>query len=169
MAENLRKVRSWHGLTGEIGVGNRLWHLVKVGYVPLPHPPLVNLVLRKGLPLEEHLQLSFLHEFGHLQTFPLVILHAGFLIVFGYWRSHGLGAFLRRVIAGAVAHEAVWELSSEAYAKAKAGPEYRRIYREYPNPFGQFLFWGGMTTLAVFASLYLIRPGNSTLEKVSVR
>lgn len=162
MAKNLRKVRSWYGLTGEIDVGNHLWHLVKVSRVPLSHPPLVNLVLRKGLPPEEHLQLSFLHEFGHLQTFPLVILHAGFLMVFGNWRGNGFGTFLRRIIAGAIAHKAMWELSSEAYTLAKAGPEYRRIYRKHPNPFGHFLFWGGMTTLAFFSSLYVLRPRNST-------
>lgn len=68
-------VRSWYGLPAEIAVENNLWHLVRVAGLSLHHPPLVNLILRRGLPREERLYLSFLHEFGHLQTLPVAVLH----------------------------------------------------------------------------------------------
>ncbi len=171
MVKKLQRVRSWYGLSGEISVENRLWHLVKVGPVPLPHPPLVNLVLRKGLPHEERLRLSFLHEFGHLQTFPLAFLLAGLLLVSGHRRHRGLRALLKHIVAGAIAHEAVWELSSEAYAIAMAGLEYRRIYRRYPNRLGRFFFWGGRATLATFASLWFRhsgKPNSGSLAPPSV-
>ena len=69
------KVRSWTGLTGEIEVENELWHLVKVGLVALNHPPLINLVLRRRLPRDDRLRLSYLHEFGHFQTLPIALAH----------------------------------------------------------------------------------------------
>ena len=67
------KVRSWYGLSGEIEVENELWHLVKIGQVALNHPPVINLLLRRGLPREDRLRLSYLHEFGHFQTLPFAL------------------------------------------------------------------------------------------------
>ena len=69
--EDPHRVTSWYGLTGEIEVGNELWRLVRVGTLNLPHPPVVNTFLRAGLPRSDRLRLSFLHEFGHLQTLPV--------------------------------------------------------------------------------------------------
>ncbi|MFQ5614102.1 MAG: hypothetical protein ACE5H9_18430 [Anaerolineae bacterium] len=46
-----RRVRAWYGLPGEIVIESDYWHLVKVGPFPLPHPPLINLFTRRGLPV----------------------------------------------------------------------------------------------------------------------
>ena len=81
MADRLQKVRSWYGLGGEIGVENQLWHLVKVGGAPLPHPPFVNWILRAELPREEQLQLSFQHEFGPSLSIPIALLYAAWLFL----------------------------------------------------------------------------------------
>ncbi|MCB0191532.1 MAG: hypothetical protein KDJ65_06265 [Anaerolineae bacterium] len=70
-----RQVKAWYGLTGEIVVENELWHLVKVGGVPLNHPPVINLILRRKLPRQAKLRLSYLHEFGHFQTLPLALAY----------------------------------------------------------------------------------------------
>ena len=75
------EVRSWYGLTGEIEVENELWHLVKVGGVTLNHSPVINLFLRRRLPHDDRLRLSYLHEFGHFQTLPFALAHA--LWIFG--------------------------------------------------------------------------------------
>lgn len=72
MAERLHRVRSWYDLPAEIAVENRLWHLVRVANLPFLHPPVVNLLLRRNLPNEDRLRLSFLHEYGHSQTLPVV-------------------------------------------------------------------------------------------------
>jgi len=158
----LHKVRSWYGLPAGIGVENNLWHLVRVAGLPLHHPPAVNLVLRRGLPEEERLRLSFLHEFGHLQTLPVAIAHALLLLSAGSWRKRGVGGFMIALLAAAIAHEAVWELASETYVVAKAGPDYRRIYRQHPNPGGQALFWSGMVALATLLTLKLLRRNPSS-------
>jgi len=157
MTDQLQQARSWYGLRSEIGVEDKLWHLVRVGRVPLPHPPLINLILRAGLPRKERHRLSFLHEFGHLQTFPFAFLHAVWLIFFRRKRGPRSGTFLKRIGLGIIAHQALWELSSESYALAKAGSKYREIYRKHPNPLAQSLFWGGMTSLSVISNLWLRR------------
>jgi hypothetical protein len=157
VAESLQRVRSWYGLEGEIGVEDELWHLVKVAGIPLPHPPLVNLILRAGLPEDDRLKLSFLHEFGHLQTFPIALLHAlGFIWL--YFRGGNKPQNLLKIaILGLVAHQATWELASETYALIKARDEYRQIYRRHPNPKGQGFFWGGMAAVSAIASTWFFR------------
>jgi len=155
--EQSRSVKSWYGLPAEIVVENNLWHLVKVGRVSLHHPPLVNLVLRYGMPRQERLYLSFLHEFGHLQTLPVAVFHLLWLWKYGRYRKRGFWRLLTTLSAAAVAHQAVWELASEAYVIMKARGEYGRIYRKYPNRVGQSLFWGSMMALALFLSRWLVR------------
>ncbi len=152
-----RSVCTWYGLRAEIEVENEFWHLVRVGRVSLPHPPVVNLILRRGLPPEDRLRLSFLHEFGHLQTLPVALAHAALLLLAGRWRGRGIRGTLAALGMALVAHETAWELFSETYAAASAGPDYRRAYRAHPNRAGQALFWGGMTALATLTTLNLLR------------
>ena len=128
-AEKYHYVRSWYGLAAEIAVENGLWHLVRVGGLPLHHPPLVNLILRRGLPRRARLRLSLLHEFGHLQTLPVALVHVVVLLFSRRWRKRGVSGTLAALAVAVIAHEAVWELASETYVIAAAGPEYRRIYR----------------------------------------
>ncbi len=98
------EIRSWYGLIGSIQVEQELWHLVKVGGISLPHPPLINLVLRQRQTHHDRLRLSFLHEFGHLQTLPLALLHLLWLIA--VWltagrRHRGRGGALTGAVLGA--------------------------------------------------------------------
>ena len=108
------KVRSWYGLTGEIEVENELWHLVKIGDVALHHPPLVNLILRRRLPREDRLRLSYLHEFGHFQTLPIALMHVLLILWAGRRQRRLLFGWPRWLMTLVIAHEAVWELASEA-------------------------------------------------------
>ena len=152
-----RSVRAWYGLTAEIEVENEFWHRVRVGQVSLPHPPVVNLILRRGLPREDRLRLSFRHEFGHLQTLPVALAHAALLLLAGRWRGRGIRGTLAALGMAWVAHETAWELFSEAYVALIAPADYRRTYRAHPNRVGQALFWGGVTALAALTTLNLLR------------
>jgi hypothetical protein len=157
-----QQVRSWYGLPGEIVIEHDYWHLVKVASLPLPHPPLVNLFIRRGLPAEERRRLSYWHEFGHLQTLPIAVLHAAWLLSFRSWRRLPWRRRLWRLGAMFLAHEAVWELASEGYVVGKTGRDYRQIYRQHPNRW-LALFWTGMSGLALVASWFAARaaPGES--------
>jgi len=75
MDEQPLNVRSWYGLPAEIAVG-QLWHWVSAGGLPLPHPGLVDIDLRQGIPRRERERLTYWHELGHLETLPLALLHA---------------------------------------------------------------------------------------------
>lgn len=95
--------------------------------MPLNHPPLVNLVLRHGLPDKDHQHLSLLYEFGHFQTLPLSLAHTLALL----WVSKKQRSFLRRIIwvaAMALAHQSFWEMASEGYAVAHEREAYLRTY-----------------------------------------
>lgn len=142
------KVRSWYGLTGEIEVENELWHLVKVGSVSLNHPPVVNLILRRGLPRLERLRLSYLHEFGHFQTLPLALLHLLLLLRSALGRRRSFSGWLVWLVALGLANEAVWELAAEAYVVVHGGKAYYEAYRKMPNPLLP-AFWVGMSVLGI--------------------
>lgn len=143
-----RAITAWYGLHGEIIVEDELWHLVRVGNLSLPHPPLVNLMIRRGLAAKDRLQFSYLHEFGHLQTLPVAAIHASLLLWLARRGNRPTGI---KVLAGLLAHEAVWELASESYVVLRAGWKYRRAYRRRPNRW-QGLFWLGMSFLAMIGT-----------------
>jgi hypothetical protein len=155
-------VQAWYGLPAEIAVENGLWHLVRVGGVALSHPPVVNLILRRGLPEADRLHLSFLHEFGHLQTLPVALAHALLLFSLRPKRRRGPARVMKTLAAAFLAHEAVWELASELYVVANTGEEYRQIYRKHPNPGGQLVFWIGMGFLATVCTLGVLRRNQTT-------
>jgi len=149
-------VRSWYGLPAELGVEDRLWHLVRVGGVSLSHPPVVNTFLRAGLPEAERLRLSYLHEFGHLQTLPLALAHAAALLWAGWRQGRFVAGWIGWILAALVAHEATWELASEAYVVLGDRSAYRETYRRHPNPFLS-LFWVGMTLVSFGLTFGLMR------------
>ncbi len=155
-----RRVRAWYGLPGEIVIEGDSWHLVKAGPVPLPHPPLVNRLIRRGLPPDARLRLSYCHELGHLQTLPIALAHAAWL-----WRNRwgpprrsSLSSRLLRLATALVGHEAAWELVSESYAMSRSGLEYRRPYREHPNPL-LTVFWISMAGLALLGTILGLDKG----------
>ena len=105
------KVRSWYGLTGEIEVENELWHLVRIGTITLNHPPLVNLILRRGLPRSDRLRLSYLHEFGHFQTLPFALLHLLLLLGSALGRRRSIYGWLDWLTALALSEATPTRLS----------------------------------------------------------
>ncbi|MCL7453077.1 MAG: hypothetical protein M8467_08505 [Anaerolineae bacterium] len=148
-------VRSWYGLPGKIVVENEYWHRVRVGGVAVNHPPLVNLFLRRGLSRKDRLRLSHLHEFGHFQMLPLAL--ALLLCLLRPRGSQQPPAPRWLVwIGGFVAHQAAWEMASEAYVMAHEGVAYRETYRRTPNLFLP-LFWVVMGGLAMGLSRWLTR------------
>lgn len=153
----IQQVRSWYGLPAEIAVENNLWPLVSVGGISLNHPLVVNLILRRELPKDERMRLSFFHEFGHLQTLPVAIFHLLILIFSSKRKIRSMNDFIRVLCIGLITHEAVWELAGETYVVARTGRNYKRIYQKYPNHIGQVVFWGGMVSTATLFTLLLFQ------------
>ncbi|MCG3209714.1 MAG: hypothetical protein FOGNACKC_03341 [Anaerolineae bacterium] len=149
------QVRAWYGLTGEIVVENDLWHLVKMGGVPLNHPPIVNLIVRRKLPRQDALRLSYLHEFGHFQTLPLALVHILLLLWGRRYRQRTMG-WLKYAIALAVAHQAVWELAAEGYVVGQDSAAYRETYRDVHDSL-LLIFWAAVGGLGLGLTWWLLR------------
>jgi hypothetical protein len=146
------RVRTWFGLPVEILIEGDHWHKVRVGMISLPHPPLVNLLVRHGLPREARERLSYQHELGHVQVLPLALAHALWLWRRGRGTQHHLWAGRAGHLLGAVvAHEVAWELAAESYVAVRTSPEYGQLYREHPKPLLAFLGIA-LAVLALFAS-----------------
>ncbi len=109
-----RKLRAWYGLTLTLRFYGTHW--AAVGPMP-PHPQLVNMILRMGLSKEDSVHLQILHELGHLQSLPLMVL-AGALL---FWFSWPLFTSLVGLFI-------LWEVLSEAYVILREGRNYFRIY-----------------------------------------
>ena len=147
------RVRAWYGLPAEISVG-RVWHWVKAGGVPLLHPGLVDLHLRRGLPRQARDQLTYWHELGHLETLPLALLHGLALWLTGRRRQDT--PWTLRLLIGLTTWLAGWELFAEFYTVGRAGPEYARLYRKAHPPLPLVLFfWGGMGLLSMVGTLWM--------------
>jgi len=108
------KVKTWYGLSLTVKLFGTAW--ASIGRTP-PHPQMVNIVLRMGLLKEDSVHLQLLHEAGHLQTLPILIV----LGVLFYYLSMALlpAAFGLLVIS---------EILAESYVIAKEGKNYLRIY-----------------------------------------
>ena len=148
------KVRTWYGMPAEILVG-RTWHWVKALGVPLPHPGLVDIHLRRSIPRREAEQLTYWHELGHLETMPLALLHLWTL-----WRTGRKRRNVPRTLKfliGLLAWLAGWELTAEFYVMARAGPEYARLYRRTRTPLPlDVLFWVGMGLLTFVGTAWML-------------
>ena len=69
------KVRTWYGLDGTVIIGVGLMHQSGVGRLIIPHPAVVNWLLRLGLLESSATTLRVDHEIGHLQSAPLALLY----------------------------------------------------------------------------------------------
>lgn len=124
-------VRTWYGARGQVELQGPFWHLAGLWGIDVPHPPLVNLIVRHGLPLEAKRRPSFDHEVGHLQMLPAAML-ASIVILAQAWRTDGLRwRDLPRLWAG---HHALWEMLAEAYVMRRHRERYRHLYRHGPHP-----------------------------------
>ncbi len=153
---------TWFGTTGRVTAGADGWHVAEVGRLQLPHPGLVNMILRAGPP-EETLRLVVLHERGHFETAPAAALHL-FWVLSAALRSPAephpcrdlppLRGFLRAA-ALAVSHHAAWEALAEAWVVRHEGRSYAR-----GSAARQTFFWTVTPALA-FAALLLLRSSDN--------
>jgi hypothetical protein len=108
------KIRTWYGLTLTLRFYGTHW--AAVGPMP-PHPQLVNMLLRIGLSKEDSVHLQILHELGHLQSLPLMVLAATVPVLSS-----------TPILPTVVGLFILWEVLSEAYVILREGRNYFLIY-----------------------------------------
>ncbi len=134
-----RKVKSWHGLEFEITVWDN-WQ-AKIGF--FKHPQIANFFLRRSLSKKNRCELEVLHEFGHVQTFPLILIY--------YLPFLNLPSF-KEVLIVTVGMLLFWEILAEIYVVLKH-PSYFSVYKRANVSY--FLFWMVTITGAIFPFIHL--------------
>ncbi|GAB4528500.1 MAG: hypothetical protein Fur0018_14630 [Anaerolineales bacterium] len=141
--------RTWYGLPVEITVSSDHFHRVAVPGLAIPHPGLVNAIVRRGLPTDIRLELTTRHELGHLQTLPVPLLHLLFML----WPRRGRAShsLWLRLLLGLLAHQAAWEMAAESYLVLK---DARSIHapRRVQNRVLYVFFWCCMALVALWST-----------------
>ncbi len=141
--ENIVRIRTWYGATAVIEIRNRSFHKAGLGKLLIPHPPLVNWLLRLGMKDESCRRLSILHEFGHLQMLPGILLYSLGMTVWVY-RLEQISFW--EIVLVLLGIHAFWEILAELYVRFHAGPLYSLYYREISR-FPRMVFWSSMIIL----------------------
>jgi hypothetical protein len=140
-----RWVTTWYGLPARVVPSDDGPCDIALLGVPLPHPSPINAAIRRGLPDRAKRRLSFLHEFGRLQTLPLLALPP---LLWRQKRRPGLAGAILNLLA----LEGFWELATEIYVVSRKGREYITAWRTSRN-LAALLFWPLMLALAALPLL----------------
>lgn len=149
-AKNVQ-LRTWYGLNADITIGPGFIHRIGWRNFYIPHPPIVNWLLRQGLNEEDYYTLSISHEFAHFQSAPLALPYTVGLIALG--ASEGL-SFLSMLILIISTHT-VWELLSEVLTILRNRQFYRRCYFGISSV-PRRIFWISTSALSLFGWIILL-------------
>jgi hypothetical protein len=148
-------MRTWFGVTVRVTIGPGFVHWAGIGRAAIPHPPVANWLLRKGLPDPMRRRLVFQHEFAHFQTAPVVLTFMIVLFTTALLKNRvGLGEILILLSSS----QALWEVLSEGLVILKVHPAYRDFYDGIPSG-PRRLFWVVGTTIAAAGLLLSVRGG----------
>lgn len=141
----------WGSLEATVAVGPGFVHRTGFSRLLIPHPPVVNWLLRRNLPRSIREELVFDHEFAHFKFLPALLLYVLALVLFTYIESRlNLMAVLFILISG----QAFWEMLSEGFVIGRNPKRYRLYYRDmikYPR----VVFWS-VSTLFWSAGLLIL-------------
>jgi len=136
-ASETRWHRTWYGLTAYVTLGPGFLHRAGFGRLKIPHPPIANWILRQGLHIDAKRRLSFVHEFAHFQTAPVVLVYVAALLRNEFVQG-GIG--LSEILILLLSTQALWEILSEGLAILAAPAMYHAWY-EGVALWPRFLFW----------------------------
>jgi hypothetical protein len=144
--------KMWYGMNATVVLGPGFLHRAGYGFFLLPHPPLVNAVLRYKLPEDAQKRLSITHEFAHLQTTPIALLYTVLVFYFAFWRLEGLT--LETIVILLVSTHAAWEMLAEAVTILTDRNGYSVFYKAQ-SIIPRAMFWF-ITGMLVFYGWYMI-------------
>ncbi|MEN8263916.1 MAG: hypothetical protein ABFR82_10660 [Nitrospirota bacterium] len=119
--------RMWFGMNATVIIGPGFIHKAGFSKILLPHPPVINWLLRQRLTDEARYPLSFTHEFGHLQTVPLAVLYTGVMLALASVTGH---TGLLEIVLVLISTHAAWEITAEIYTIASNVHLYRKYYEK---------------------------------------
>ena len=127
-------------------------HRAGYGNLLVRHPGLINCLLRRGVPPDAAVALELEHEFGHLQSLPLVLGYGATLypVIF---RLHSLGVL--DIFLALLSAYAAWEICAELHVIWHSPGRYIASYRGV-SPAPRWIFWSCALALALVAWLPLL-------------
>ena len=143
--------RTWYGVNAVVRIGPGFIHRAGWRNFLIPHPPLVNWLLRRGLNENDHYTLSLSHEFAHFQSAPLALPYTLGLIAFAAVKASSL---LSITIIFISTH-AVWEILSEIFTIINNRQYYNRCYFGISSV-SRRVFWSSMSLLALLGWIILL-------------
>lgn len=135
-ATKSEQVVTWFGLKGTVIIGPGFLHKAGFAGILLPHPPVVNWLLRKGLDFECYYILSIAHEIGHLQTAPFALFNAALLLIFAMNKYSGISP----IVIALISAQASWEIMAETYTVFQTSTHYHTCYKSV-NFTTRIIFW----------------------------
>ena len=132
-----RRMLTWYGVQATVIIGPGFVHKTGLGSFVIPHPPLASRLLRRALESGARQKLTFVHEFGHLQTAPMILMYgdAAMVIYLTNNRANLSGALITLVGA-----QAAWEIVSELCVVRNDPQFYRESYHEV-GLLPRLIFW----------------------------
>jgi hypothetical protein len=135
----------WFGINASVIIGPGFLHTAGFGKFLLPHPPVVNWLLRLGLPEEDKYALSVIHEFGHLQTTPPAVIYTLGILGMAYMNGHTAWPEIFFML---VSTHAAWEIMAEGLTVISDISGYSRYYKNV-TVIPRSIFWCCTTALVV--------------------
>ncbi len=139
------KMRTWFGVNATITIGPGFIHKVGLGSFLIPHPPVINWLLRHGLSEDMQYTLSCTHELGHFQSAPLALPYTVVMLALAFVTGH---ASLLEIILVLTSTHAAWEVMSEILTISSDVQLYREYY-EGITRIPRIVFWISMGTLTM--------------------
>lgn len=127
----------WFGINAMVTMGFGFVHKAGIGIITVPHPPVVNWILRQKLAVNANETLSFAHEFGHLQTFPLAVCYTAAMFLFAAMKRPPNVIEIFLIL---ISIQAAWEMTAELLTIAGDIHYYRKSYEDM-TVIPRLVFW----------------------------
>jgi hypothetical protein len=144
-------LQTWYGVSATISIGPGFIHWAGWRNFLIPHPPLVNWFLRRGLNENDSYILSVTHEFAHFQSAPLALPYTVGLIAL----AAGEGLSLLSMVTIIISTHAAWEFLSEILTIIHKRQFYRRCYNGISS-ISRWVFWISTSVLILLGWIILL-------------
>jgi hypothetical protein len=150
-AQKIQK-RTWYGITATVIIESAFIHSAGLGPLLIPHPSVVNWLLRLTLTEKNRETLTFIHEFEHLQSVPFYMLYTAGMLALAFSKGH---SGLTEIFFVLVSSQAGWEIISEFLTFYKNKSLYRRAYNKTAM-FPRIVFWSSAVAFAIAGWLMIL-------------
>jgi ABC-type enterochelin transport system permease subunit len=137
---------------GTVIIGPGFLHRTGLGRLLIPHPPLINWLLRQGLLENSCNALRVTHEFGHLQSAPLAVLYTALNYTAIITANR---ATLSNLILVFISTHAAWEIMSEILTIVIDPQFYHKCYQRV-SLVPRAIFWFSTIALTLMGWIILL-------------